>query len=41
MKFHFGIYQSATLADKDYEEIWARLAETLADWGEFGDDQAL
>ncbi len=22
-------------------EVWARLTETLADWGGFGDDQAL
>jgi hypothetical protein len=31
----------ALFADEDYEEVWARLAETLADWGGFGDDQAL
>jgi len=31
----------ALFADEDYEEVWARLAETLAGWGGFGDDQAL
>jgi hypothetical protein len=31
----------ALFAEEDYEEVWARLAETLADWGGFGDDQAL
>lgn len=31
----------ALFADEDYEEVWARLAETLEDWGGFGDDQAL
>jgi Insertion element 4 transposase N-terminal len=31
----------ALWADEDYEEVWARLTETLADWGGFGDDQAL
>jgi hypothetical protein len=31
----------ALFADEDYEEVWARLTETLADWGGFGDDQAL
>jgi hypothetical protein len=31
----------ALFADEDYEEVWARLAETLADWGGFGDEQAL
>ena len=31
----------ALFADEDYEEVWARLAETLASWGGFGDDQAL
>jgi hypothetical protein len=31
----------ALFADEDYEEVWTRLAETLADWGGFGDDQAL
>jgi hypothetical protein len=31
----------ALFADEDYEEVWARLAETLADWGGFGGDQAL
>jgi hypothetical protein len=31
----------ALFADEDYEEVWVRLAETLADWGGFGDDQAL
>ena len=31
----------ALFADEDYEEVWTRLTETLADWGGFGDDQAL
>jgi hypothetical protein len=31
----------ALFADEDYEEVWARLTEALADWGGFGDDQAL
>ena len=31
----------ALFADEDYEEVWARLTESLADWGGFGDDQAL
>src|SRR5580700_400644 len=31
----------ALFADEDYEEVWARLTETLADWGGFGDGQAL
>jgi hypothetical protein len=31
----------ALFADEDYEEVWARLTETLADWGGFGGDQAL
>jgi hypothetical protein len=31
----------ALFADEDYEEVWARLTETLAGWGGFGDDQAL
>ena len=31
----------ALFADEDYEEVWARLTETLADWGGFGDAQAL
>jgi hypothetical protein len=31
----------ALFADEDYEEVWARLTGTLADWGGFGDDQAL
>jgi len=31
----------ALFAEEDYEEVWARLTETLADWGGFGDDQAL
>ena len=31
----------ALWADEDYEEVWARLTETLAVWGGFGDDQAL
>jgi hypothetical protein len=31
----------ALWADEDYEEVWARITETLADWGGFGDDQAL
>jgi len=31
----------ALFAEEDYEEVWARLAEALADWGGFGDDQAL
>ena len=30
----------ALWADEDYEEVWARITETLADWGGFG-DQAL
>jgi hypothetical protein len=31
----------ALFAEEDYGEAWARLAETLADWGGFGDEQAL
>ena len=31
----------ALWAAEDYEEVWARITETLADWGGFGDDQAL
>jgi hypothetical protein len=31
----------ALFADEDYEEVWARLTETLADWGGWGGDQAL
>jgi hypothetical protein len=31
----------ALFSDEDYEEVWARLTETLAGWGGFGDDQAL
>jgi Insertion element 4 transposase N-terminal len=31
----------ALFSDEDYEEVWARLTETLADWGCWGDDQAL
>ena len=31
----------ALFADEDYEEVWARLTETLAGWGGFGDDQSL
>lgn len=31
----------ALFADEDYEEVWARLTETLAGWGGFGGDQAL
>ena len=31
----------ALFAEEDYEEVWTRLAETLADWGGFGGDQAL
>ena len=31
----------ALFSDEDYEEVWARLTETLADWGGFGDDQAV
>jgi len=31
----------ALFADEDYEEVWVRLTGTLADWGGFGDDQAL
>jgi hypothetical protein len=31
----------ALWADEDYEEVWAKLTETLADWGGFGGDQAL
>jgi hypothetical protein len=31
----------ALWADEDYEEVWARITETLADWGGFGGDQAL
>jgi hypothetical protein len=31
----------ALFAEEDYEEVWARLAETLASWGGFGDDEAL
>ena len=30
----------ALLAEEDYEEVWARLAETLADWGCWEDSQA-
>jgi hypothetical protein len=31
----------ALWADEDYEEVWARITETLAEWGGFGGDQAL
>jgi hypothetical protein len=31
----------ALFAGEDYEEVWARLTETLAGWGGFGGDQAL
>jgi hypothetical protein len=31
----------ALWADEDYEEVRARITEALADWGGFGDDQAL
>ncbi|HET9973658.1 MAG TPA: IS4 family transposase [Streptosporangiaceae bacterium] len=31
----------ALFAEEDYEEVWARLTETLADWGGLGDDQAV
>lgn len=31
----------ALFSDEDYEEVWTRLAETLAGWGGFGDDQSL
>ncbi|MGH3158550.1 MAG: transposase domain-containing protein, partial [Streptosporangiaceae bacterium] len=31
----------ALFADEDYEEVWARLTETLADWGGFGGGQSL
>ena len=31
----------ALWADEDYEEVWARITEPLADWGGFGDGQAL
>ena len=31
----------ALWADEDYEEVWAKITETLADWGGFGDEQAL
>jgi hypothetical protein len=31
----------ALWAEEDYEEVWARVTETLADWGGFGGDQAL
>jgi hypothetical protein len=30
----------ALFADEDYEEVWARLSETLADWGCWADEQA-
>lgn len=31
----------ALWAEEDYEEVWARITETLADWGGFGGAQAL
>ena len=31
----------ALWAEEDYEEVWAKITETLADWGGFGGDQAL
>ena len=31
----------ALWAEEDYEEVWAKITESLADWGGFGDDQAL
>jgi hypothetical protein len=31
----------ALWAEEDYEEVWARITEALADWGGFGGDQAL
>jgi hypothetical protein len=37
---HF-VMALALFADEDHEEVWARLTETLADWGGFGGDQAL
>src|ERR1700728_4256652 len=30
----------ALFAEEDYEEVWARLAETLAYWGCWDDEQA-
>jgi transposase IS4-like protein len=30
----------ALFADEDCEEVWARLSETLADWGCWADEQA-
>jgi hypothetical protein len=30
----------ALLGEEDYEEVWARLSETLADWGCWDDEQA-
>jgi hypothetical protein len=30
----------ALLGEEDYEEVWARLSETLADWGCWDDSQA-
>jgi hypothetical protein len=31
----------ALWAEEDYEEVWVKITETLADWGGFGGDQAL
>lgn len=31
----------ALWAEEDYEEVWAKITESLADWGGFGGDQAL
>jgi hypothetical protein len=31
----------ALFSDEDYEEVWARLTQVLADWGGWGDGQAL
>jgi hypothetical protein len=31
----------ALWAEEDYEEVWARITGSLADWGGFGGDQAL
>ena len=37
----YFVMSLALFADEDYEEVWARLTETLADWGGFDGDQAL
>jgi hypothetical protein len=37
----YSVMGLALWADEDYEEVWAKLTETLADWGGFGGDQSL